>query len=146
MDTVLRIDTDGAAVALPWPDDGERRQAVRAAVGGPSDRGVYHRRAHHHVHGSGQSECPMNLAAWVLACLWRGIDIPYGLYGDVVVTGPDVEALDAEMVGEVLSVCAAVAEVRQEWSSRPPVGEAQARAELLAAGRHALSRCRADAV
>ncbi|MBT2611445.1 hypothetical protein J7I97_25100 [Streptomyces sp. ISL-87] len=97
-----------------------------------------------HVHGNGQAErLPLNLAVWVLASVWRGIELPYGLHGTVMVTGPQSEALDADLVAEVRAVCAAVAEVRAEWQDQPPVGEGPARAELLAAGRHARDALRA---
>lgn len=140
MGTVLRIDTDGMVVVLPWPEDeGERWEAVRAAVGGAADAAVYHRRAHLHVHGNGQAETlPVNLSAWVLASVWRGMDITYGLYGPVVVTGPQLTGLDDDLAGEVRAVCAAVVEIRREWTARPPVGGQQARAELLAAARYSV--------
>lgn len=138
---VLRIDTDGAVAVLPWPaDERERWEVVRAAVGGSADAAVYHRRAHLHVHGNGQAEAlSRNLSAWALASVWRGMDIPYGLYGPVVVTGPQLTGLDEDLASEVRAVCAAVAEIRQEWTARPPVGEPQARAELLAAARYSVA-------
>ncbi|MFD3556895.1 hypothetical protein ACFWWA_33035, partial [Streptomyces goshikiensis] len=112
---------------------------IRAGVGGAADTAVYHRRAVLHVHGNVQGgRLPLNLSAWVLASVWRGFELPYGLHGTVVVTGPQSEALDADLAAEIQAVCAAVAEVRAEWQDRPPVGEGAARAELLAAGRHAL--------
>ncbi|MFJ5811686.1 hypothetical protein [Streptomyces sp. NPDC093093] len=137
----LRIDTDGSVVALSWPEEyAERRETVRTAVGGSADAAIYHRRAHLHVHGNGQAEnLPMNLATWVLASHWRGVEIPYGFHGPVVVTGPQLTGLDETLAGEVLAMCAAVADVRAEWVTRLPVGESQARAELLAAARHAVA-------
>lgn len=141
MGTALRIGVDGAVVVLSWPDDDAARWAqVKDLVGGPVDRAVYHRQAHFHVHGNGASGgLSMNLAAWVLASLWRGMEIPYGFYGPVVVTGPERCALGDGVAGEVRAVCAAVAEVRQEWVSRPPVGERAARAEVLDAARHSVA-------
>ncbi|MFE5539501.1 hypothetical protein ACFQ78_27630 [Streptomyces sp. NPDC056519] len=138
MGTALRIDVGGAVVVLPWPgDDAGRRQVVRTAVGGPADAAVYHRRTQFHVHGQGQTErLAMNLPAWVLASVWRRMEITYGFYGPVVVTGPRLGALDEAMAAEVRAVCAAVAEVREKWVTRQPAGEWQARAELLAAARH----------
>ncbi|MCX4721999.1 hypothetical protein OG818_40625 [Streptomyces virginiae] len=137
----LRIDTDGAVAVVPWPEEhAERRDVVRSAVGGSPDEAVYHRRASMHVHGSGQIEqLPLNLSAWVLASIWRGMEIPYGFHGPVVVTGPQLAGLDEDLEGVVQAVSAAVAEIRLEWVTRPPVGEPQARAELLAAARHAMS-------
>ncbi|MER7467910.1 hypothetical protein [Streptomyces sp. NPDC097981] len=141
MGTVLRIDMDGAVVVLSWPDgDTERRQVVRAAVGGVADAAVYHRRAQFHVHGNGQSErLAMNLSAWVLASVWRGMEIPYGFFGPVVVTGPQMDSLGEAMAVEVRAVCAAVADVREEWVTRQPAGEGPARAELLAAARYGVA-------
>lgn len=141
MGAVLQIDVDGAVVMLPWPGEGaERRQVVRMAVGGSADAAVYHRRTQLHVHGNGQSErLTLNLSAWVLASVWRGVEITYGLYGTVVVTGPQLAALDESMAREVRAVCVAVAEVRAEWVVRQPAGEWQARAELLAAARHGVA-------
>ncbi|MFE6848799.1 hypothetical protein [Streptomyces sp. NPDC057686] len=78
----------------------------------------------------------MNLSVWVLASVWRRMEIPYGFYGPVVVTGPQLDALDEAMAEEVQAVCEAVAEVREECATRQPAGEWQARAELLAAARH----------
>ncbi|KOU66700.1 hypothetical protein ADK55_05040 [Streptomyces sp. WM4235] len=137
----LRIDTDGSVVALPWPEEyTERRGVVRTAVGGSADAAIYHRRAHLHVHGNGQAEdLPMNLSAWVLASHWRGVEIPYAFHGPVVVTGPQLDGLDESVARQVLAMCAAVADVRAEWVTRLPVGESQARAELLAAVRHAVT-------
>ncbi|MFD8984645.1 hypothetical protein [Streptomyces sp. NPDC059564] len=141
MATVLRIDVDGAVVVLSWPDDdAARREAVTGAVGRPADSAVYHRQAHFHVHGNGASGgLPMNLAAWALASQWRGMEIPYGLYEPVLVTGPQLSVLGDGVAGEVRAVCAAVAEVRQEWVTRPPAGEGPARAEVLAAARHSVA-------
>ncbi|AYV32207.1 hypothetical protein EES41_36230 [Streptomyces sp. ADI95-16] len=145
MSLVLRIDADGGAALVPWPADAlESGLLIRAGVGGSVDTAVYHRRAVLHVHGNGQAErLPLNLSAWVLASVWRGIELPYGFYGTVMVTGPRSEALGADLVEEVQTVCAAVAEVRAEWQDRPPVGENAARAELLATGRHARDALRA---
>ncbi|MFD6186898.1 hypothetical protein [Streptomyces goshikiensis] len=145
MSLVLRIDADCATKLMPWPDDEPLRALlIRAGVGGSADTAVYHRRAVLHVHGNVQAErLPLNLSAWVLASVWRGFELPYGLHGTVMVTGPQSEALDADLAAEIQTVCAAVAEVRAEWKDRPPVGENAARAELLAAARYALDALRA---
>lgn len=139
MSSVLRIDADGASRVLPWPgDEVQQRLLIRAGVGGPADMGVYHRRAVLHVHGDGQNaRLPMNVAVWALACVWRGTELPYGLYGTAMVTGPQSRSLDDDLAAEVQAVCEAVADVRGEWRERPPAGEGPARAELLAAARHA---------
>ncbi|KOV22511.1 hypothetical protein ADK90_10695 [Streptomyces sp. XY413] len=54
-------------------------------------------------------------------------------------TGPQLAGLDEDLAGAVQAVCAAVAEIRLEWVTRPPVGEPQARTELLAAARQSMS-------
>ncbi|NUK89970.1 hypothetical protein [Streptomyces lunaelactis] len=113
----------------------------RDLLGGTVDAGVYHRRALLHVHGGGPGEPGrgFNVAVWALACAWRGLDIPYGLYGTAVVTGPGdgrVAGLEAGLVVQVRAVCAAVRDVLAEWQTRPPAGESAARSELLAAARH----------
>ncbi|MFD7555198.1 hypothetical protein ACFV9E_11785 [Streptomyces sp. NPDC059835] len=148
MSSVLRVDADGAVTVLPWPDDlVQQGLLIRAGVGGQADTGAYHRRAVLHVHGNGQGEgLPMNLAAWVLACVWREVELPYGLYGVAVVTGPQSRGLDSDLAAEVRAVCKAVADVRVEWQYRPPAGEASARAELLAAARHAWQTLRTSAI
>ncbi|MCX4546915.1 hypothetical protein [Streptomyces sp. NBC_01565] len=145
MSSILRVDADGATTLMSWPEDElQRGLLIRAGVGGVADTAVYHRLAVLHVHGNGQAErLPLNLPVWVLASVWRGIELPYGFYGGVMVTGPGSEALDSDLVAEVQAVCVAVAEVRAEWQDRPPVGEGAARAELLAAGRHARDALRA---
>ncbi|MFD5549292.1 hypothetical protein ACFWJQ_21520 [Streptomyces goshikiensis] len=80
---------------------------------------------------------------WVLASVWRGIELPYGFYGTAIVTGLRSKALDAGLVAEVQAVSAVVAEVRAEGQGRPLVGEGAARAGLLAVARHALDALRA---
>ncbi|MEU9304909.1 hypothetical protein [Streptomyces sp. NPDC048269] len=145
MSSVLRVDPDGGTTLMPWPvDELQRGLLIRAGVGGSADTAVYHRRAVLHVHGNGQSaRLPLNLAVWVLASVWRGIELPYGLYGTVMVTGPRSQELETDLLAEVQGVCVAVAEVRAEWQDRPPAGEGTARAELLAAARYARDALRA---
>ncbi|MEV7617585.1 hypothetical protein [Streptomyces sp. NPDC089799] len=137
---VLRIDIDSSTALLSWPDDEpERRLLIQGEVGSPLDTGVYHRQAVMHVHGDGERErLPLNHAAWTLACSWRRLELPYGLYGIIVITGPNLQGLDPALVAEAQAVCGAVADVRALWLDRPPVGEGPARAELLAAARHAM--------
>ncbi|UUU37566.1 hypothetical protein [Streptomyces sp. NBC_00162] len=145
MSSVLCVDPDGGTTLMPWSDDElQRALLIRAGVAGPADTGVYHRRAVLHVHGNGQAErLPLNLAVWVLASVWRGIELPYGLHGTVMVTGPQSQELEADLVAEVQAVCVAVAEVRAEWQNRPPASERAARAEVLAAARYARDALRA---
>ncbi|WP_329321712.1 hypothetical protein [Streptomyces sp. NBC_01262] len=63
------------------------------------------------------------MAAWALACDWRGMDIGYGLYGTAVVTGPGrddggSDALADDLAEQVRAVCAAVREVlARSWST-----------------------------
>ncbi|MFE9636741.1 hypothetical protein [Streptomyces sp. NPDC006463] len=71
------------------------------------------------------------------ATVRRGIELPYGLHGTVMVTGPQFQELDTDLVAEVQGVCVEVAEVRAEWQDRPPASEGAVRAELLAAAGYA---------
>lgn len=108
------------------------------ALRGSVDAAVYHRRAHFHVHGAGVVDrLPFNVAAWAVACAWRGLEVPYGLYGAAVVTGADRggggwDGLDGALAAQVQSVCAAIRGILAEWWARPPAGEDAARAEVLA--------------
>ncbi|MEU9304510.1 hypothetical protein [Streptomyces sp. NPDC048269] len=79
----------------------------------------------------------------MLASVGRGIELPYGLHGTVMVTGPQPQELDPDPVAEVQGVCVVVAEVRAEWQDRPPASEGAARAELPAAGRYVRDALRA---
>lgn len=140
----LRIDEQGGVQTVHLPDTyAAQRAALCDLVGGATDAGVYHRQAVLHVHGNGAAaqELQFNTAAWALASAWRGLDIPYGLYGPIVVTGPAETdgghgPLSPEFEAQVRGVCAAVRDVHAEWQTRPPAGETAARAELLAAARH----------
>jgi hypothetical protein len=79
--TALNIRPDGTAEPLELPDDyAAQRQELRGLLGGTVDAGVYHRQAQLHVHGGGPTakDLPLNVAAWALACAWRGPDIGYG--------------------------------------------------------------------
>ncbi|MET9879241.1 hypothetical protein ABZZ36_32135 [Actinacidiphila glaucinigra] len=127
--------------AFELPEDYSRqRQVLCALLEGTVDGAVYHRRALIHVHGQG-SLSPgrqLNVAAWALASTWRGTELPYGLYGTAVVTGPNCSdggygAVDENVSQHVQAVSAAVSQVLASWVDRPPMGEAQARAEVLRA-------------
>lgn len=87
----LRIEQHGVVETLQLPDTPTaQRAALAEAVGGDTDTGFYHRQAVLHVHGNGAAaqDLQFNATAWALASAWRGLDIPYGLYGPIVVTGP----------------------------------------------------------
>jgi hypothetical protein len=148
--TALRIGLQGTTDTLELPDAyPEQRMALRDLLGGTVDAGVFHRRARVHVFGEGAlaQGRELNVAAWALACVWRGMDIGYGLYGTAVVTGPGrddggSDALADDLAEQVRAVCAAVREVLVEWRTRPPAGESVARAEILAAARHHLGAAR----
>lgn len=128
--TALRIDPDATLEPLTLPDAyAAQRQELRGLLGGTVDVGVYHRQALLHVHGGGPTakDLPLNVAAWALACAWRGLDIGYGLYGTAVVTGKNrsdggSDAPDADLAAQVRAVCEAVREVLVEWQTRPPTG------------------------
>ncbi|WP_413804343.1 hypothetical protein [Streptomyces sp. OE57] len=115
---------------------------IRSLIGGTTDRAVYHRQALLHVHGNGAGRrLPVNPAAWALACAWRGLNLPYLLYGPVLVTGPDtggaVETLNDRLLAQAEEVTRIVQELRGQWSTRPPMSEPAAREELLANARQA---------
>jgi hypothetical protein len=137
--TALRIDPDATVEPFMLPAaQAAQRQDLRDLLGGTVDAGVYHRQALLHVHGGGPTgqDLPLNVAAWTLDSTWQGMEI-YGLYGTAVVTGPNrpdggSAALDDGLAQQVRAVCAAVRDVLIEWQTRPPAGEAAARAEVLA--------------
>ncbi|MDX3075879.1 hypothetical protein [Streptomyces sp. MI02-7b] len=147
----MRLEPDGVFEAFDLPEDYTRqRQVLRALLGGHVDGAVYHRRALIHVHGEGALSVgrDLNAAAWALASTWRGAELPYGLYGTAVVTGPNLgnggcDDLNDDLAGQVQSVCEATSRVLTGWVDCPPEGEAQARAQLLGAtviGRAAAGR------
>ncbi|MGP4001698.1 hypothetical protein [Streptomyces sp. 8N706] len=142
--TALRIDVTGGVTEVTLPEDGTGQRAVIAQLlGGAADRGVYHREVLLHVHGDAAQMLDANFAAWALACVWRGLELPYWLYGDVVLTGPEagggaVAGLDGRLADQARAVVAGVHEVMSEWEQRPPRSEEAARAEVLANARHHL--------
>ncbi|WP_056791470.1 hypothetical protein [Streptomyces sp. Root55] len=132
-------------VQLPGTHAAQIRELAHL-VGGPTNTGMYHRQAVLHIHGTGAAaqDLQFNASAWALASAWRGLDITYGLYGPIMVTGPGdpaggYGALAPHLESQIHDVCAAVSDVHAEWRTRPPAGEAAARAELLAAARHQVS-------
>ncbi|MER6240785.1 hypothetical protein ABT185_32890 [Streptomyces clavifer] len=143
----LRIWEHGEVETVQLPDTHAAQiRELAHLVGGPTDTGMYHRQAVLHIHGTGAQaqHLQFNASAWALASAWRGLGNTYGLYGPVVVTGPgDFEggygALSSHLEAQVHDVCAAVSDVHAEWRTRPPAGEAAARAELMAATRHQFS-------
>ncbi|MFD8079274.1 hypothetical protein ACFV3E_42390 [Streptomyces sp. NPDC059718] len=143
MVAALRLEVTGVVESFELPEDSTRaRQVLRALLSGAVDGAVYHRRALIHVHGQGSLSPArqLNVAVWALASTWRGTELPYGLYGTAVVTGPNrsdggYNALDEDLSVHVQAVCAAVSRVLAAWADRPPRGEAQARADLLRAYR-----------
>ncbi|MFI0772583.1 hypothetical protein ACH4TQ_48165 [Streptomyces sp. NPDC021218] len=142
----LRIDPDATSSRLDLPtDQAAQHNVLRSLIGGSTDRAVYHRNALLHVHGNGAGmRLPVNPAAWALACSWRGLALPYLLYGPVIVTGPDtsgtVEDLKDRLLAQAEEVARRAEELRLEWSARPPVSEPAARQELLAYARRAIHR------
>ncbi|MEU0186729.1 hypothetical protein ABZ312_37095 [Streptomyces sp. NPDC006207] len=135
MVAALRLEVTGVVETFELPEDYPRqRQVLRALLSGAVDGSVYHRRALIHVHGQGSFSPArqLNVAAWALASTWRGTELPYGLYGTAVVTGPNrsgggSHALDDDLVQEVQEVSAAVADVLTTWQVTPPHAEAAAR-------------------
>ncbi|MFF3950543.1 hypothetical protein ACFYYN_37905 [Streptomyces sp. NPDC001902] len=141
MVAALRLEVTGVVETFELPEDYTRqRHVLRALLSGAVDGAVYHRRALIHVHGQGSLSPArqLNVAAWALASTWRGTELPYGLYGTAVVTGPNradggYGALDTDLADQIRSVGDAVVRVLAGWQERPPQEEAQARAELLRA-------------
>ncbi|MBL1102615.1 hypothetical protein [Streptomyces coffeae] len=84
----------------------------------------------------------VNPAAWTLACAWRGLDLPYLIYGPAIVTGPTAggaaQGLTDRLLAEAEDVARRVEELRNEWSTRRPASEDAARRELLAYARRVL--------
>ncbi|GAA2345085.1 hypothetical protein [Streptomyces violaceusniger] len=89
----LHIDPDATFSHLDLPEDAHaQRDILRSLIGDTVDRAIYHRQALLHLHGNGAGRrLPVNPAAWALACAWRGLDLPYLLYGPVIVTGGSVK-------------------------------------------------------
>ncbi|MBO3681726.1 hypothetical protein [Streptomyces sp. NEAU-YJ-81] len=142
--SALRIDPDATSSRLNLPTDSTAQHDVlRSLIAGSTDRAVYHRQALLHLHSNGAGiRLPVNPAAWALACTWRGLNLPYLLYGPVIVTGPDtsgaIEDLNDRLLTEAEKVADKALELRLEWSARPPVSEPAAQNELLAYARRAL--------
>ncbi|SEM78900.1 hypothetical protein [Streptacidiphilus jiangxiensis] len=139
MGSALVIETDGSVrdTVLPVGAE-ERRAAIRELVGGYADQGRYHPEVLLHVASDGSPQ--PNLLAWALASAWRGLDIPYLLYGTVVVTSAVGGAdLPPGMASHVHAAGEAVSVIAWEWRSRRPASDEAARAELIAGVRHSLS-------
>ncbi|MEU5417884.1 hypothetical protein [Streptomyces sp. NPDC020667] len=128
----LVIETDGTVRPLDLPSDREGRSSVlRAVVGGFAESARYHPGALLYVNADG-AKVP-NVAAWALACAWRGLDLDYYLYGPVVVTAASTGSpLTDELMGQVRTAAEAVAEVMAEWHGRSPVSPEAGIRELLA--------------
>ncbi|MEV8063122.1 hypothetical protein AB0P37_43630 [Streptomyces antimycoticus] len=139
----LHIDPDATSWHLELPEDASAQHDVLCRlIGDTVDRAMYHRQALLHVHGNGAGmRLPVNPAAWALACAWRRLDLPYLLYGPVIVTGPDtsgvIETLNDRLLSQAEEVARRTKELHLEWSTRPPVSESAARHELLAYARRA---------
>ncbi|MEZ0092525.1 hypothetical protein [Streptacidiphilus sp. EB129] len=138
----IHIDADGAVAAIDLPDHrGDQYAAVRTMLGGDADQAVYHRSALLWVHGDGQRQhLPANLVAWTLASAWRGVALPYQLFGDVVVTGRDSDGdsapLTDRLAGQVRAVAGTVEETMTGWRMRPPISQDAAISQLLAYARN----------
>ncbi|MEU5930649.1 hypothetical protein ABZ817_45545 [Streptomyces antimycoticus] len=140
----LCINPDATSSHLGLPtDQAAQHHALRNLIGGSTDRAVYHRQALLHVHGNGAgTQLPVNPAAWALACAWRGLNLPYLLYGPIIVTGPDtggtVEELNDRLLAQAEEVTRTVQELQRQWSTRPPESEPATRQELLTYARRAI--------
>jgi hypothetical protein len=143
MSPALLLHPDGALEEHPLPGtQQEQRDLFTRLCGAETDRAVYHRQALFHVHGDGQGQgLPSNLPAWLLASAWRGLDLPNGFYGPVVVTGPagadgPVAPLAPMLADQVRYAADTVERVTAEWETRRPVSQDADVAELLAQVRH----------
>jgi hypothetical protein len=124
----IRIDASGGATGIDLPEDGgpELNRALRALLGGTPERAAYHPASLLWVHGDGQSHgLAPNLIAWTLASAWRGMPLPYQLYGTVIVTGRDHDGestpLEDNLASHVHTVAETVAQTMADWRRRPPV-------------------------
>ncbi|GAA2418052.1 hypothetical protein ACFPFX_04820 [Streptomyces mauvecolor] len=134
------------ALELPADDAGAQYAQIRSAVGGSAEAAYYHRGSVLHVPATGSVDgLSPNLVVWALACGWRKMELPYLLYGPIVITGPYDE--DGAAVGEladrltaqVRTVCDTVRETVIGWRTRRPASNEAALSELLAYTRRDLS-------
>lgn len=120
MREALVIETDCTVRPVDLPSDPEgRSSALRVVAGRFAESARYHPRALLYVNADG-AEVP-NVAAWALACAWRGLDLDYSLYGPVVVTAASPgDPLPEDLAGQVQAAAEAVAEILAE--AQPPSG------------------------
>ncbi|MFE9121294.1 hypothetical protein [Streptomyces sp. NPDC007172] len=118
---------------------GAQYAQIRSAVGGSAEAAYYHRGTVLHVPATGNTDgLNPNLVAWALACGWRKMELPYLLYGPIVITGPydadgaAVGQLSEQLTAQVRTVCDTVRETVAGWRVWPPVSNEAAVAELLA--------------
>jgi hypothetical protein len=130
------IDTNGATRTVDLPSGrAPWRTEVDRLLGGRAEAARYHRGATLHVNADGATR--PNITAWVLACAWRGLELPYMLYGTVVVTGAsDGHVLPQTLAAQAERAANAISEVVEEWRGRPPVSDEAGTLELLATVRH----------
>ncbi|MCT9093534.1 hypothetical protein N4G70_32395 [Streptomyces sp. ASQP_92] len=131
---------------LPADDAGAQYAQIRSAVGGSAEAAYYHRAAVLHVPSTGSVDgLEPNLAGWALACGWRQMDLPYLLYGPIVITGSyDAESaavgeLSGRLTAQVRTVCDTVQETVIGWRTRRPASNEAALSELLAYTRRDLA-------
>lgn len=122
---------------LPGGDAGAQYERLTAAIGGSPQSASYHRSSVVHVHSNGRNEqLRPNLAVWALASSWMKAELPYLLYGPVVITGRrrdgGVGPLPDALAAQVRTACATVRETLHAWRDRPPVSNDAALGELFA--------------
>ncbi|WP_438296268.1 hypothetical protein [Streptomyces sp. HUAS TT7] len=134
------------ALELPADDAGAQYAHIRSAVGGSAEAAYYHRGSVLHVPATGSTDgLSPNLAVWALACGWRKVELPYLLYGPIVITGPyDVDGaavseLSDRLTAHVRTVCDTVRETVIGWRTRRPASNEAALSELLAYARRDLA-------
>ncbi|MGW1870352.1 hypothetical protein ACWCPS_33005 [Streptomyces mauvecolor] len=134
------------ALNLPADDAGAQYAQIRSAVGGSAEAAYYHRATVLHVPATGSTDgLSPNLPAWALACGWRKMELPYLLYGPIVITGPydadgaAVGELSDRLTAQVRTVCGTVRETVIGWRTRRPASNEAALSEVLAHTRRDLA-------
>ncbi|NUU22431.1 MAG: hypothetical protein HOV68_13090 [Streptomycetaceae bacterium] len=137
MATALVIGTDGTVSTVDLPADwADRYNALRELVGGQPESARYHRDALLYVDGDGAGHQDSNLVAWALASAWRGLDLPYGLAGTVVATGPaEEDPLPDVLIAQAHAASEAVALFLGRALTRRPASPDALASELLEAVR-----------
>lgn len=147
MVTAVRLEPTGAVETFDLPEHYVRqRRTLRSILSGAVDGAVYHRRALIHAHHAGAfgPDRLLNAAAWALAGLWSRAELPHGIYGTAVITGPNrpdgsARALDNDLTEQLPRMRRREASALRMADHTPPADETSARAGVLHAARDGLS-------